>query len=110
MVRRAREDGLHVLAHIHLLQALVALVYDEVLDLVQLKLSAVDEAKAPSWSAHDDVGFLLGEDLLVLLNGDTAVELWVWIWGGVVRSFDRSMHACINTHVQYTRSKGDWLS
>ena len=74
LVRRVLEDLLHVLAHVELLEHLVALVEDEVLDVRRDEVAVADQLEHAAGRAHDDVRRLRLEDALVLRGGHAAVE------------------------------------
>ena len=57
-----------------LLKHLVALVQDEVLDVFQIQLLALDESQESTGSSDDDVRAVGLQDLLVLGDGETAEE------------------------------------
>mmetsp|Transcript_72534 Transcript_72534/g.204553 ORF Transcript_72534/g.204553 Transcript_72534/m.204553 type:complete len:203 (-) Transcript_72534:224-832(-) len=68
------EDLLNVLTHVELVHALVALVEDELSELVQLQALLPDQGEQPSWSSDEDVGAAVLQHLLVLGDGDTTVH------------------------------------
>merc|ERR1719237_716083 len=66
LVRRRTEDLLHVAPHVELLEHFVALVEDEVLEVLEVELLAPDQRQDPAGSADDDVRAVGLEHLLVL--------------------------------------------
>ena len=70
------EDRLDVVAHVGLVQHLVALIEDEVLQAGETKVPVTDEGVDTSRGADDDVrvGILVTEELDVLRNWGSAVE------------------------------------
>jgi len=74
LVRRLLEYGLHVLAHVELLQHLIALVQYEPLQVVQLQLLLLQQLQHPARRAHHYVGHLALQQLAVLRDGDAAEE------------------------------------
>ena len=57
-----------------LLEHFVALVQDEVLDVLQVELLALDESQESAGSSDDDVRAVGLQDLLVFGDGQTAEE------------------------------------
>mmetsp|Transcript_23195 Transcript_23195/g.59615 ORF Transcript_23195/g.59615 Transcript_23195/m.59615 type:complete len:401 (+) Transcript_23195:292-1494(+) len=74
LVRRELEDVLHVLAHVELLEHLVALIEDEVLDLAEVEVLVARKRQHAPRRADEDVRRVRLEDLLVLGDGHATVE------------------------------------
>ena len=65
---------LYILSHVERLEHFVALVEDEVLDVLGDEVLLADELQDAPRRAHDDVRALGLEDALVLGHGHAAVE------------------------------------
>mmetsp|Transcript_72532 Transcript_72532/g.204544 ORF Transcript_72532/g.204544 Transcript_72532/m.204544 type:complete len:203 (-) Transcript_72532:224-832(-) len=74
LLRSLHEDLLDVLAHVQLVQALVALVEHELGQFVKLEVLLPTEAKHTAGCSDQDVGAAILEHLLVLDDGHTTVE------------------------------------
>merc|ERR1719180_782490 len=68
------EDLLDVASHVKLLQHLVTLVQDEMLQVLQRQLLALDQGENSTGSSHNDVGTVVLQNLLILSDGQTAEE------------------------------------
>jgi hypothetical protein len=76
MGRGRTEDGLHIVAHVRLIQHLVTLIEDEVLQVGKAKVSVTDERVDTSRCADNDVrvGVFVSKKLDVLLHRCSSVE------------------------------------
>ena len=74
LVRSGSEDLLDVPPHVQLLQHLVTLVQDEMLQVLQWKLLALDESENSSRSSHDNMRAVVLQNLLVLSYGHSSEE------------------------------------
>mmetsp|Transcript_105623 Transcript_105623/g.278915 ORF Transcript_105623/g.278915 Transcript_105623/m.278915 type:complete len:452 (-) Transcript_105623:37-1392(-) len=74
LLRGLDEDLLDVLAHVQLVQALVALVEHELRQFVEFQVLFAEEAEDAAGSADQDLRAGLLEHLLVLANGDAAID------------------------------------
>jgi len=74
LVRRLAEDLLDVAAHVKRIEHLVALVKNEMLDMLQVERLGADKAQDAAGGADDNVRAVLLERLLVLVNWHTAEE------------------------------------
>jgi len=68
------EDLLDVAAHFQGFQDAIALVEDEMLDVIELEGLLLGKAEDAAGSTDDDVGAVVLEDVTVGLDGDTAIE------------------------------------
>ena len=68
------EDLLDVTTHLERFQDAIALVEDEMLDVVELEGLLLGKAEDTAGSTNDDVGAVVLEDVAVGLDGDTTVE------------------------------------
>mmetsp|Transcript_67655 Transcript_67655/g.209187 ORF Transcript_67655/g.209187 Transcript_67655/m.209187 type:complete len:267 (+) Transcript_67655:509-1309(+) len=74
LLRRLHEDLLHVLPHVELVQALVALVQHKLRQLVELQVLVAQEAEHAAGGADQDVGATVPEHLAVPRDGYAAVH------------------------------------
>ena len=65
LVRSGSEDLLDISPHVQLLQHLVALVQDEMLQILQWELLALDEGENPAGSSHNNMRTVALQNLLV---------------------------------------------
>mmetsp|Transcript_9687 Transcript_9687/g.26196 ORF Transcript_9687/g.26196 Transcript_9687/m.26196 type:complete len:227 (-) Transcript_9687:109-789(-) len=74
LLRRLDEDLLDVLAHVELVQALVALVQDELRELVELQVLLARQAEHAARGANEDMRAIVLQHLLILGYRHTAVH------------------------------------
>jgi len=68
------EDLLNVTTHFERLKDTIALVEDEMLDVIKLEGLLLGKTEDAAGSANDDVGAIVLEDITVGLDGDTTIE------------------------------------
>jgi len=74
LTRSCLENLLNNLTHLDVVQERVALIKDKALELANVKILLVDQLLNTTGSTNDDVRAVCLEDILVLLNRDTAEE------------------------------------
>jgi len=74
LVRGGSEDILNIASHIELLQHFIALVENEMLDVLQAQLSASHQSQNSAWRSDDDVRRVLAKSFSVVLDWHTAEE------------------------------------